>query len=41
MPDKEANRAKLRTVIAAKQIARGGIDQAYTKLDDYKTQEET
>ncbi len=36
MPDKEVNRAKLRAVIAAKQIARGGIDQAYTKLDDYK-----
>ena len=36
MPDKEANRTKLRAVIAAKKITRGGIDQAYTKLDDYK-----
>ena len=36
MPDKEANRTKLRAFIAAKKITRGGIDQAYTKLDDYK-----
>ena len=36
MPDKEANRTKLRAVIAAKKITRGGIDQAYIKLDDYK-----
>ena len=36
MPDKEASRTKLRAVIAAKQIARGGVDQAYAKLDEYK-----
>ena len=41
MPDKEVNRTKLRAVIAVKQITHGGIDQAYTKIDDYKTQEET